>query len=58
MSLGEQLGRLLIHEQVSEDEAKMRIALLREEQINDTGQTRKERSQCTTELRTAQKPRT
>ena len=27
MSLGEQLGRLLIHEQVSEDEAKMRISI-------------------------------
>ena len=27
MSLGEQLGRLLIHEQVSEDETKMRISI-------------------------------
>ena len=27
MSLGVQLGRLLIHEQVSEDEVKMRISI-------------------------------
>ena len=35
MSLGEQLGRLLIHEQVSEDEAKMRILAQHDDVVSE-----------------------